>query len=131
MNNLVNLRAILGVKNYLIIFISALLFSCEAKENITLKPQADAMIGTSWAKLLGYDVNTGKGYYEIFMFASETEVYLVRADDTKKYNGPIVKCTFKRVGNVISINGKNVHQQGQIDDSVMFLENGDYQLVSI
>ncbi|WP_221394614.1 hypothetical protein [Dyadobacter sp. NIV53] len=117
------------MKKYLVILI-LLISSCQIEEKITLKPYSNQLIGTSWAKLLGYDTKTGKGYYEIFVFSSETEVYLVRADAKKNYNGPIVSCAFKRTGNIISITGTNVSRFGYFKDYVLVLDNNEYELIT-
>ena len=117
------------MKKYLVI-LAIFLSSCQIEDNITLKPYSNQLIGTSWAKLLGNDIKTGKGYYELFVFASETEVYLVRADDKKKYTGPIVTCSFKRTGNIISINGSNVNMNGYFKDYVLILDNNEYELIT-
>ena len=130
MKKFYNDSQLLATKFFIVIFV-ALLTSCDVKEKVTLKPYSNMLVGTSWAKLLGYDIKTGKDYYEVVIFASETKAYLVRADINKKYTGPIVTCSFKRTGDVIKITGDNVNMSGVVRDGIMLLDNNEYTLISM
>ena len=119
------------IKQTAFILISMFLLSSCKETEVTRKPLANQLVGTTWFTHLGTGVYDGLEYIRVLKFNSESELYFMDYNSNGLILNAPDKYTFKR--NVNSIEAVNEFQKikGYKDENVIKIGPYDYYYIDL
>lgn len=108
-----------------------LLFTSCKNEDISVRPLANQLVGTTWVAHLGTGTNDNLEYIQVLKFTDETELYFMNYNSKGTILNAADKYTFSYTSDRIQLNNSFRHMSGYKEGNVIKLGALEYYFLDV